>query len=60
MKKPYHSLGGKTGWANRTKKEKTEHIDRMNKARTKAMRQNKEDAEKYRRLVLQQYNIKND
>ena len=57
MKHP-NSIGGKASWAKRTAKEKKLVIQKMNEARIKAMRENKELAEKYRKLVLQEYGLK--
>ena len=57
MKHP-NSIGGKASWASRTAKEKKQAIQKMNEARIKAMRENKELAEKYRKLVLQKYGLK--
>ena len=48
-----HSIGGKACWASKTAKEKKQAIQKMNEARIKAMRQNKEDAEAYRKLKLE-------
>ena len=48
-----NSIGGKASWAKRTAQEKKLCIQKMNEARIKAMRQNKEDAEAYRKLKLE-------
>ena len=56
--KHQNSIGGKACWASRTAKEKKLTIQKMNEARIKAMRENKELAEKYRKLVLQEYGLK--
>ena len=52
MKHP-NSIGGKACWASRTAKKKNLPFKKMNEARIKAMRQNKEDAEAYRKLKLE-------
>ena len=51
--KHQNSIGGKACWASKTAKEKKQAIQKMNEARIKAMRQNKEDAEAYRKLKLE-------
>ena len=51
--KHQNSIGGKACWASKTAKEKNKQFKKMNEARIKAMRQNKEDAEAYRKLKLE-------
>lgn len=57
MKHP-NSIGGKAKWRNITAKQKKMIIQKMNEARIKKMAENKRDAEAYRRLVLQEYDLK--
>lgn len=49
---------GKASWNSRNKTQQKAHIKRMNEARIKAMKQNKEDAENYRKLKLAEAGLK--
>lgn len=52
-----HSLAAKARWKKVNKKDRLLYVKKMNEARIKIMAQRKKDAEAYRQLKIQEFNL---